>query len=49
MARPLRINLPGLFHHVMSRGNARMQIFYDDADYLLHFFTFKLSVAGGLK
>lgn len=35
MARPLRINLPGLFHHVMSRGNARMQVFYDDADYLL--------------
>ena len=35
MARPLRINLPGLFHHVMNRGNACLQIFFEDADYYL--------------
>jgi REP element-mobilizing transposase RayT len=35
MARPLRINLPGLFHHVMNRSNERRQIFYDDADHYL--------------
>jgi REP element-mobilizing transposase RayT len=33
MPRYKRIREPGLLHHVMSRGNGRMQIFLDDADY----------------
>jgi putative transposase len=33
MARRRRIQIPGLIHHVMSRGNGRMQIFLDSADY----------------
>ena len=33
MARDLRIEYPGAFHHVMSRGYARMSIFRDDEDF----------------
>ena len=32
MARPLRIEYSGAFYHVTSRGNARTDIFFDDAD-----------------
>lgn len=32
MARPLRIEYPGAVYHVTSRGNARAEIFLDDAD-----------------
>jgi putative transposase len=32
MARPLRIEFAGAFHHVMARGNARQDIFRDVAD-----------------
>ena len=32
MARPLRIEIPGAVYHVTSRGNARADIFEDDAD-----------------
>jgi len=32
MARPLRIEFPGAFHHVMARGNAWQSIFRDEAD-----------------
>ena len=32
MARPLRIEYPGAVYHVTSRGNARKNIFRDDAD-----------------
>ncbi len=32
MARPLRIEYPGAFYHVISRGNARLKIFLSDAD-----------------
>ena len=32
MARPLRIDFPGAVYHVTSRGNARADIFKDDAD-----------------
>jgi putative transposase len=32
MARPLRIHIPGAIYHVMSRGNAKQDIFLDDAD-----------------
>jgi REP element-mobilizing transposase RayT len=32
MARPLRIEFPGAFYHVTSRGNARGTIFLDDVD-----------------
>jgi hypothetical protein len=32
MSRPLRIQYPGARYHVMSRGDRREAIFYDDAD-----------------
>jgi len=32
MSRPLRINYPGAFYHVTTRGNARQNIFFDDSD-----------------
>ena len=35
MARPLRINLPGVFHHVMNRSILGLHIFSEDADCLL--------------
>ena len=39
MARPLRIDQPGAFHHVTSRGNERRKIFRSNADreMFLHF------------
>ena len=33
MARLTRLQAPNLIRHVMARGNARMPIFLDDADY----------------
>ena len=33
MARPLRLHLPGMLYHVMSRGNDKQCIFADDADH----------------
>ncbi|MBN1141119.1 MAG: transposase [Deltaproteobacteria bacterium] len=35
MARPLRIEFPGAFYHVTSRGNGRMAIFEDSCDQVL--------------
>jgi REP element-mobilizing transposase RayT len=32
MARPLRLEYPGAVYHLTSRGNARAEIFLDDAD-----------------
>lgn len=32
MARPLRLDIPGEFHHVLARGNSRLPIFDDDRD-----------------
>ena len=32
MARPLRIQFPGAFYHVTSRGNERKAIFRNDRD-----------------
>ena len=32
MARPLRLGIPGGVYHVMSRGNAQQDIFFDDHD-----------------
>ena len=32
MARPLRIQFEGAIYHITSRGNARQEIFLDDAD-----------------
>ena len=33
MARPLRIEYPGAWYHVMNRGRRREKIFFDDIDY----------------
>jgi putative transposase len=35
MARQLRLNAPGLTHHITSRGNERKKIFRDDSDCLM--------------
>jgi REP element-mobilizing transposase RayT len=32
MARPLRLEIPGAYYHVLARGNARQDIFLDDQD-----------------
>ena len=32
MPRPLRIEYPGALYHVMSRGDQREAIFWDDED-----------------
>jgi len=32
MARPMRINYPGAFYHVTSRGNERKNIFKSKCD-----------------
>jgi len=32
IARPFRIEYPGAFYHITSRGNAKMPIFDDDKD-----------------
>ena len=32
MARPLRVEFDSALYHVTSRGNAREDIFHDDAD-----------------
>ncbi len=32
MARPLRIEYPGAYYHVMNRGNRREDIFLTDKD-----------------
>ena len=32
MTRPLRLQIPGAFYHVTSRGNARADIFWGDSD-----------------
>ncbi|NWG04706.1 MAG: transposase [Syntrophaceae bacterium] len=34
MARPLRMDYPDTFYHVLSRGNEKRNIFYDGKDYL---------------
>jgi putative transposase len=33
MARPLRVHIPGVTYHVMSRGNNKQTIFLDDFDH----------------
>jgi len=32
MARPLRVEFPGAFYHVMNRGNTGMDLFRSDRD-----------------
>ena len=36
MARPPRLVLPGVPHHVTQRGNRREQTFAEDGDYALY-------------
>ena len=45
MARPLRIEYPGAYYHVMSRGNSRQDIFFTDNDRL----TFLEGLAGSCE
>ena len=44
MPRPLRIEYPGAFYHVMNRGNARQQIFRSARDYRIFLDLLKESV-----
>lgn len=37
MARPLRIEYPGAFYHITTRGNHRQKIFLKDKDYVSFF------------
>ena len=39
MARPVRIEYPGAFYHVISRGNERRAVFRGDDDYKLFLST----------
>jgi len=34
MSRPLRIEYPGAWHHVMNRGRRRERVFEEEVDYL---------------
>ena len=34
MTRPLRLDSPDTFYHVLSRGNEKREIFHDEKDYL---------------
>ena len=34
MARPIRVDYPNTLYHVLSRGNEKKEIFWDDKDYL---------------
>jgi len=45
MVRPLRIEYPGAVYHLTSRGNARQEIFLDDADRSEFLKIFSLAVA----
>ncbi len=36
MARPARIALPGVPHHITQRGNRRERAFFEDGDYALY-------------
>ena len=33
MARPIRMDYPEMFYHVLSRGNEKREIFRDERDY----------------
>jgi putative transposase len=53
MARPIRLDYPDTFYHVLSRGNERREIFRDEKDYLRFLDTlgtmverFKLEIHG---
>ena len=46
MARPLRIEIPGAYYHVMNRGNQRQTVFHRDGDRLL--FLEKLAASADL-
>ena len=45
MARPLRVQYPGAFYHVMNRGSGRQTIFYNPLHYNLFFKVLEESVA----
>ena len=50
MSRPLRIEYPNAFYHVMNRGNNRQAIFLNDEDYGIFLETLKeTSRSFGLK
>jgi len=34
MARPVRMDYPGTFYHILSCGNEKREIFRDEKDYL---------------
>lgn len=46
MSRPLRIEFPGAFYHVTSRGDRREAIFEDDVDREAFLETFRSVIEG---
>ena len=36
MARLARVVVPGIAHHVTQRGNRRMEVFFEEEDYLVY-------------
>jgi len=44
MARPLRMDYPDTFYHVLSRGNEKRDIYYDEKDYLRFLDTLEKTV-----
>ena len=41
MPRPLRIEYPGAWYHVMNRGRRKELIFFEDDDYMIFLKTLK--------
>ena len=49
MARPLRIEYPGAYYHVMNRGLSRMDIFLDDKGRARSMAMYMCRMLGGHK
>ncbi|MES2057267.1 MAG: transposase [Pseudomonadota bacterium] len=45
MARPPRLVIPGLAHHVTQRGNGRQTTFFEDGEYALYLDLFAEAAA----
>ena len=43
--RPLRIQYPGAYYHVLNRGNNRTRIFFEDSDMDLFLSVVKTSIS----
>ena len=46
MARIARVVAPGYPHHIVQRGNRRMDVFFSDDDYLTYITLLKKQASG---